>query len=145
MIDWLIDWLISFQRKSSFSFRSQQFYCSVIWHSIKAFDRRKLAERIQEKALRAIYRDTASSYEKLLTTTGLPTMLNRRLQDIAILTFKVKNNLWPQYIIDLFKRQQSNFNLRNIDFVINDSKIQDSDLWKTFSVVFGFKTMGQTS
>ena len=37
---------------------------------------RKL-EGIQEKALRAIYDcDTASSYEKVLTAAGLPTLLN---------------------------------------------------------------------
>ena len=40
-------------------------------------------------ALRAIYLGTASSYEKLLTAAGVPTLLNRRLQDIhvAILMF----------------------------------------------------------
>ena len=31
-------------------------YCSVVWHFFKASDTRKL-ERIQERALRAIYRD----------------------------------------------------------------------------------------
>jgi len=92
-------------------------YCSVVWHIIKASDTRKL-ETIQEKAFRAIYRDTASSYEKLLTAAGFQALFNRRLQDIAILMFKVKNNLFPQYIIDLSKRQQSNFNVRNADFVI---------------------------
>ena len=92
-------------------------YCSVVWHFIKASDTRKL-ERIQERALRAIYRDKVSSYEELLATAGLPTLFNRRLQDIAILMFKVKNNLCPQYIVDLFERQQSNHNLRNADFIL---------------------------
>ena len=61
---------------------------------------------------------------------------------IAILMLKVKNNLCPQYIIDLFEIQQSNFNLRNADFVIPR---QDSDLWKTFSVIFESKTMDQSA
>ena len=83
---------------------------------------RKL-ERIQERALRAIYRDKASSYEELLATAGLPILFNRRLQDIAILMFKVKNKLCPQYIADLFKRQQSNHNLRNADFILPRFKV----------------------
>ena len=82
-------------------------YCSVVWHFLKAFDTHKL-ERIQEKALRAIYRDKVSSYEELLATAGLPTLFNRRLQDITILMFKVKKNLCPQYIT----------NLRNADFIL---------------------------
>ena len=92
-------------------------YCSIVWHFLKASDTRKL-ERIQDKALRAIYCDKVSSYEELLTAAGLPTLFNRRLQDIAILMFKVKNNLCPQYIINLFKRQQSNHNLRNADLIL---------------------------
>ena len=59
-----------------------------------------------------------SSYEELLATAGLPTLFNRRLKDIAILIFKVKNNLCPQYITKLFKRQQSSHNLRNADFIL---------------------------
>ena len=62
--------------------------------------------------------DKVSSYEELLASAGLPTLFNRRLQDIAILMFKVKNNLCPQYIANLFKRQQSNHNLRNADFIL---------------------------
>lgn len=61
-------------------------YCSVVWHFLKASDTRKL-ERIQEKALRAIYCDRVSSYEELLAAAGLPTLFDRRLQGIAILMF----------------------------------------------------------
>ena len=44
---------------------------------------------------------------------------NRRLQDIAILMFKVKNDLCPRYIKELFQRNNINNNrLRNSDFVI---------------------------
>ena len=32
--------------------------------------------------------------------------------------FKVKNNLCPQYITNLFKRQQGSHNLRNVDFIL---------------------------
>ena len=40
-------------------------YCHLTWHFCKASDRRKL-ERIQERGLRAVFKDKHSSYEKLL-------------------------------------------------------------------------------
>ena len=40
-------------------------YCHIVWHFCRASDVRKL-ERIQERALRAVYRDKLSSYSKLL-------------------------------------------------------------------------------
>ena len=46
---------------------------------------------------------------------NLPTLRNHRLQDIAILMDKVKNDLVPMYILDLFIRNTSNYNLRNKD------------------------------
>ena len=41
-------------------------YCSTVWHFIRASDQCKL-ERVQERALRAVYRDKNSDYEELLT------------------------------------------------------------------------------
>ena len=73
-------------------------YCHLIWHFCRASDSRRL-ERIQERAPKAIYCDKHSSYGQLLSMAGLSTLNNRRLQDIAILMYKVKNNMCPTYII----------------------------------------------
>ena len=54
-------------------------YCHLVWHFCRASDSRKL-ERVQERALRAIYCDRSSSYEKLLNMVNLCTLRNRRLQ-----------------------------------------------------------------
>ena len=43
----------------------------------------------------------------------LPTLYNRRLQDIAILMYKVKNGLCPDYISRLFIIRNNQYNLRN--------------------------------
>ena len=44
---------------------------------------------------------------------------NRRLQDIAILMYKIKNGLCPNYLYRLFIFFRSNqYNLRNNDFVV---------------------------
>ena len=80
----------------------------TVWHFCRASDTRKL-ERIQERALRSVYCDNVSSYEELLRRASLPTLYTRRLQDIAILTFKVKNGLAPPYITDLFVVSRSRF------------------------------------
>ena len=59
-------------------------YCHIVWHFCKASDARKL-ERVQERALRAIYNDRNATYEELLEKGRLSSLENRRLQDILIL------------------------------------------------------------
>ena len=76
---------------------SQLTYCHTVWHFWRASDRRKLS-RVQERALRAIFNTKADSYEELLSRANLSTLYNRRLQDIAILMFKVKQDTSPIYV-----------------------------------------------
>ena len=75
-------------------------------------------ERVQERALRAIYCDSNSTYLELLQRAKLPTLYNRRLQDIAILKYKVKNGLCPDYISRLFIIRNIQYNLINNYFII---------------------------
>ena len=46
-------------------------YCSTVWNFCKASDSRKL-ERVQERALRAIYCDSNSTYPELLQRANYP-------------------------------------------------------------------------
>jgi len=69
-------------------------YCHIVWHFCKASDARK-SERVQERALRAIYNDRNATYKELLEKGRLSSLENRRLQDILILMYKVKNSLAP--------------------------------------------------
>jgi hypothetical protein len=92
-------------------------YCHLTWHFCKASDTRKL-ERIQERGLRAVFKDKQSTCKDLLRRANLPTLLNRRLQDIAILMYKVKHKLCPQGKSKLFNRHSSQYNLRSADFTI---------------------------
>ena len=48
----------------------------------------------------------------------LPTLMNRRLQDIAIIMYKVKFKLAPSYILDLFSTNHTAYNLRVKEFTI---------------------------
>ena len=72
-----------------------------MWHFSTASESRKL-ERLQERALRLVYNTTTDSYDNLLKRAKLTTLQNRRLQDILILMFNVKNKLVMNYIADIF-------------------------------------------
>ena len=75
---------------------------SLVWLFLRASDRRKL-ERIQEKGLRAVLKDSVSTDENLLKKTGLPRLRNRGLQDLMVLMFNVKNGLSPKYSVSQFQ------------------------------------------
>lgn len=90
-------------------------YCNLVWHFCKVSDKNKL-ERINERGLRAVYCDYQSPYEELLKRAKLTTLYNRRLQNIGIFMYKIKNKLLPQTVIDLFSSPSHKYNLRNTDF-----------------------------
>ena len=58
----------------------------------------KKIEKIQEKALRFIYQDYASSYDTLLNKFQLPSLKVRRLRAIALEAFKILSNQTPVYL-----------------------------------------------
>jgi len=68
-------------------------YSHTIWYFCKLTDRRKL-ERVQERAMKAIFNSKTDTYAAFLRRARLPSLYNRRLQDVAILMFKVKNGEW---------------------------------------------------
>ena len=76
-------------------------YCHLVWHLCRSSDARRL-ERIQKRALRAVFCDKSSTYDTLLSMAGLCSLRNRRLQDIGILMYKVMHNLCPNYISSFF-------------------------------------------
>ena len=49
---------------------------------------------------------------------NLCTLRNRRLQDMAVLMYKTKNNICPKYIADLFYKIDTKYSLRNKEFAM---------------------------
>ena len=86
-------------------------YCHLVWHFCRTSDSRKL-ERLQERGLRAVYRNKHATYSQLLERAKLTTLLNRRLQDICILMYKVKHRLCPNSNCNIFSDHTSGYNLR---------------------------------
>ena len=59
------------------------------------------------------------TYDELLSLAELPSLINRRLQEIAILMFKAKKSLLPSQIQELFTLNANcdgRYYLRNSDF-----------------------------
>ena len=59
-----------------------------------------------------------SSYQQLLQKAKLPSLLNRRLQDICILMYKVKHSLCSRTICNLFMTNSHSYNLQQTDFYL---------------------------
>ena len=90
-------------------------YCHLVWHFCRASDTRRL-ERVQVRGLPAVFRDRLSSYQQLLEKANLPTLYNTRPQDIYILIYKVKHNLYPRTICNMFYTNSHTYSLRQRDF-----------------------------
>ena len=61
------------------------------------------------------------SYGQLISMAGLSTLQHLRLQDIAILMYKIKHNMCPTYISTLFEQPASKYKLWDHDFTIQST------------------------
>ena len=80
---------------------SQFSYCALAWmfHSRKI--NRKI-NHIHERALRLVYDDYMSTFEELLITDKSILIHHRNIHKVAIEMYKVKNNLSPPFMKDIF-------------------------------------------
>ena len=69
--------------------------------------------RLHERALRLVYRDSKLSFEELLEMDKSFTIHHRNLQKLATEMFKVKNNLSPIFMKSVFTDTSNSYNLRN--------------------------------
>ena len=93
-------------------FLSQFSYCPLIW----MFYNRKTNEKINklhERSLQILYNDDTLSFNDILLKDESVTMHVRNLRLLATEMFKVKNNLTPSFIVELFPRFERVYNLRN--------------------------------
>ncbi len=70
-------------------------------------------EKLQERALRFLYNDNASSYSDLLSKSSKCTMFVARQRLLCIEIFKTLNHLNPPFMQSIFKLRSSNYSLRN--------------------------------
>ena len=110
-----IDHYVDFEKRRSLmkAFAISQFnYCPLIW----MFHNRALNNRIakiHERALRLVYQNKDLSFSELLELDNAVTIHQRNLQVLATDIFKVKNNLSPEIMKQVFDFQEPYYNLRS--------------------------------
>ena len=100
------------------SFITSQFgYCPLIW----MFHSRRLNNKINsihERALRIAYGDHNSSFQDLLNTDNSVSVHCRNLQVLATELYKIKKNIAPIFLNEIFKERNIQYNLKgNSSFI----------------------------
>ena len=91
---------------------SQFGYCPLVWmnHS-RALNNR--INGLHKRALSLVYNDFSSSFSKILEKDKSVTIHHRNLQTLAYEIFKVKKNMAPEILTEIFPQKESNYSLRN--------------------------------
>ena len=95
------------------SFISSNFnYCPVSWMFCGKTNLNKL-EKLQERALRFVFRDTTSPYETLLERGNFLSLSVYRIRCLAIEVFKCVHGNNPAYLNNLFSQPILKYDLRD--------------------------------
>ena len=91
---------------------SQFNYCPLTW----MFHNRTLNNKINklhERALRLVYKDITLSFQDMLNLDNSMTIHHRNIQKPAIEMYRIKNDLSPMPMKDIFKNYVNTHDLRN--------------------------------
>ena len=101
------------------SYKSQFSYCPLVWMRHSRANNDKI-NRLHEPCSRIIYSDKKSSFETLLEKDCSVSVHNRNLQILATEMYKIKNDLSPLSVTELFEqRNEKHYDLRkNSQFTI---------------------------
>ena len=91
---------------------SQFSYCSLIWmlHSRTLNNR---INNIRERALRLTYKGNQSSFKQLLEKDHSVTVHQKNLHVLVTEIIKVKSNIAPNIMKDVFELKKTPYNLRS--------------------------------
>ena len=85
-------------------FKSQFSYCSIVWMCHSCASNGKI-NRLHERSLRIISSDKQSSFETLFEKDGSVSAHNQNHQILATEIYKIKNDLFPSIITELFEQR----------------------------------------
>ena len=103
------------------AFITSQFnYCPLVWmcHS-RALNTR--INKIHERALRIVYNDDISPFDRLLEKSGSVSIHHRNLQLLAVEVYKILHDLSPSFMSELFKPSNTKYNLRNGNSLVSNN------------------------
>jgi hypothetical protein len=89
-------------------------YCSSIWHFCSKHNTYKL-EKLQVKALKYVTLDFKASYCDLLKQCNKFPLYISRLHKLLEIIFRSQNNMYPEYINNLFHLKYMNYDIRSIN------------------------------
>ena len=81
---------------------SQFSYCPLIWMFCSRTMNRKI-NHIHERALRLVYRNYSSTFEELLKMDNSLSFHHRNIHQVAIEMYKVKTELSPPFMSEVFR------------------------------------------
>ena len=102
--------------------QSQFGYCPLVWMFHGRVLNNKI-NRLHERDLRLVYKETNLSFEDLLIMNNSVTVHHRNVQNLAIELYKVQNDLSPNFMKSIFKISENHYNLR-IDNTFQNSNIR---------------------
>ena len=105
-------------------------YCPLAWIFCGKVNSNKL-EKLQERALRFVFKDLGSSYDDLLIRANMLPLSLFRLRFLAIEMYKCRTDSNPYYLNKLFERKSTNYNLR-------DSNLLHQSPFNTYT--FGYRS-----
>ena len=91
---------------------SQFNYCPLLWMFCSRTLNNKI-NKLHERALRVVYKNDNLTFQQLLEKDNSFTTHERNLQKLAVEMYKVKHNISPLPVRELFKSQGNSRKLRN--------------------------------
>ena len=82
-----------------------------------------MINRIHERVLRLILNDHTSDFDTLLQNNNDTCNHHRNIQTLMIEIYKMKNNLNPAIMDNMFERRNNTYNLRNFQELATKRKI----------------------
>ena len=92
-------------------------YCPVIW-TFSGKSSNTLINRVQRKALRAVYNDYDSNFEQLLEKGDHLTIHQMNLRSLLVEVYKCVNNINPSFLTSIFQYKNLTYNLRRSNLLI---------------------------
>ena len=101
--------LLPFHKRSLIlkTFIESQFsHCPLVWMFCSREMNRKI-NHVHERALRIVYNDYQLTFDELLNKDKSVSIHHRNIRQVAIEMYKVKNNLSPPFMCDIFYHKEN--------------------------------------
>ena len=89
-------------------------------------------EKIEERALRFVLKDSQSSYEEMLGYLKVDSIPMNGLQKLSIEIYKLLNGLSPDYLSVMFERSKKTYGVRDNNKLIQPIKKSSNNGLKSF-------------